>query len=41
MLVQECEAYGYPAYGSNYELRVESINEYYHMLINEVLEKEC
>ena len=28
-IARECEAEGYPAYGSNYELRVEALKESY------------
>lgn len=34
-IAEQCEAEGYPSYGSNYELRVEAIREYYPELFGE------
>lgn len=34
-IAEQCEAEGYPAYGSNYELRVDNIEQYYPELFEE------
>lgn len=36
---EQCAAEGYPSHGSNYELRVEEIDEYYNELEEEIHDK--
>ena len=38
-IAEMCEEEGYPAHGSNYDLRCESVREYYDAKIDEILDE--
>jgi hypothetical protein len=39
-IAEECAAEGYPSHGSNYDLRVEQLREYYPEIFGECDENE-